>query len=264
MGDNDSSYKSCKVYDMDDNFTAFVQGLLAALALASLYLKRMNESPRRKFMTWWLDVSKQGIGASYAHCLNMIIAAVISDNVRGEYVLDDQCAWYAINFIIDTTLGLFLSVVFLRLLNQVATKRHWGSLINTGVYVGEDAMLHWLHQLFSWVAILSVVKLLLTFILWLFSPLLAVVGDYLFKPLQSNIRVELLFVMIIFPGFLNIFYFWIADGYLKAGEEHSGAHESDDPNDGVQGSPESSFAYHGEEISTESNENQREILKELV
>ena len=31
-----------------------------------------------------------------------------------------------------------------------------------------------------------------------------------------------------FPGFLNVIYFWIADGYLKASSEHAGAHGNDD------------------------------------
>jgi len=242
--------KSCKVYDTKDNFTAFVQGLLAALALASLYLKRMNETPRRKFLTWWFDVSKQAIGATYAHFLNMVIAAVINDNVRGDYDLDDQCAWYAINFLIDTTLGLFLSVILLRLMNKEAKKRQWESLINSGVYIGEDAILHWLHQLLSWIAILSLVKVMLIFILWIFSPFLALVGDILFKPIQSNIRLELMFVMIFFPGFLNVFYFWIADGYLKAGSEHSCAHENNHKED-RKSLQEESFVYHGGEITEE-------------
>ena len=47
----------------------------------------------------------------------------------------------------------------------------------------------------------------------------------LFRPLQGNIRFELLFVMILFPGLMNVIYFWIADHHLKAKPEHSDAHE---------------------------------------
>jgi cytoskeletal protein RodZ len=56
---------------------------------------------------------------------------------------------------------------------------------------------------------------------------LAVVGGILFAPLQVNIRLELLFVMIVFPGFLNVIYFWIADSFLQAKAEHKEAHEED-------------------------------------
>lgn len=106
MGDDDV----CKIYDKEDAFTSFVQVLLAGIALGSLYIKRNNERPRRKFMTWWLDVSKQGIGAVYAHISNMYIAAIISENTRGDYELKDQCAWYSISFLVDTTVGLFFFI----------------------------------------------------------------------------------------------------------------------------------------------------------
>jgi hypothetical protein len=72
--DDDGAHaeKVCKVYDSDDFFTVFVQLLLAFCALLSLWFKRQSEVPRRKFMTWFLDVSKQGLGACYAHVLNMV------------------------------------------------------------------------------------------------------------------------------------------------------------------------------------------------
>jgi STIMATE family len=59
----------------------------------------------------------------------------------------------------------------------------------------------------------------------IFSDMLAFVGAIIFYPLQFNIRVELLFVMIFFPGFLNVIYFWIADSYLKAKDDSHGAYE---------------------------------------
>jgi hypothetical protein len=62
----------CRVYDSDDFFTILVQMLLGVVALMSLYIKRLQERPRRTFMTWFLDVSKQGLGAVYAHVLNMV------------------------------------------------------------------------------------------------------------------------------------------------------------------------------------------------
>ena len=70
--DSSSSAKVCKVYDKEDFFTVFVQLLLAIFALLSLWFKRQNEVPKRKFRTWFLDVSKQGLGACYAHVCNMV------------------------------------------------------------------------------------------------------------------------------------------------------------------------------------------------
>lgn len=218
----------CKVYDSEDGFTAFVQFLLALLAVASLYVKRMVEIPRRNIRTWALDVSKQGGGAVYAHVMNMATAAIISQNVRGNYELEDECAWYAINFFFDTTLGLLLSVMMLGYLIDVAKERGWDTLINSGVYEGPEGIKIWMHQLGAWIGIMTLVKIILMFVLWVLSPALAVMGDFLFRPMQDNIKFELVFVMILLPGILNIFYFCIADEYLKAGAEHTAVHEPED------------------------------------
>jgi len=218
---------SCKVYDGNDSFTAWVQIFLATFALGSLWFKRMREKPRRKFQTWFMDVSKQGIGAVYAHLLNMLVAAVIANNHRAEDEdrLDDECAWYAINYLVDTTFGLVLALVFLKGLDYIANQRNWESLKNSGVYFGPEKWTHWRDQVIAWVAVLTVVKLVLLYFMWIFSAFLAFWGRILFKPMQSNIRFELIFVMIVFPGFLNVIYFWVIDSYIKAHDNHAHAHE---------------------------------------
>lgn len=219
--------KVCKVYDKDDFFTIFVQMMLAMFALGSLWFKRMFETPKRRFMTWFYDVSKQGVGACYAHVLNMVIASVISRNTRGETELKDQCAWYGMSYLIDTTLGLVLAVAFVKLLDHLANKYDWPSLKKSGVYHGEDGWVHWIHQLLAWLFILTIVKMFVYLFMWGFSEQLAVVGGILFAVFENNIRFELLFVMIFFPGFLNVIYFWIADSYLQAKAEHTEAHEDE-------------------------------------
>jgi len=218
----------CQIYSKEDAFTSFVQAMLAAFALASLWVKRLQEKPQRKFLTWFLDVSKQAFGACYAHVLNMIISAVIAGNVRGGITLNDECAWYAINYIIDTTLGLVITIVFLDYLERLANHFNWVALKNSGVYVGKEGIYHWVCQMFAWIIILTLVKVIICIFMWVLSEPLAYIGAILFAPFQSNIRFELLFVMIFFPGVLNVIYFWITDSYLKAGKEHSDAHNDED------------------------------------
>jgi hypothetical protein len=69
---NQKDDRTCRIYDHNDFFTVFVQLLLAAFGLGSLYIKRQQEVPRRTFVTWARDVSKQGVGACYAHVCNMV------------------------------------------------------------------------------------------------------------------------------------------------------------------------------------------------
>jgi len=225
---NNNNVQYCQVYNSHDFFTILVQMLLAFFALASLYIKRLQEVPRRTFRTWFLDVSKQGFGACYAHVLNMVIASVISNNTRGSARLNDQCAWYGISYVIDTTLGLVLAILLLQALDNIANERDWAHLMNSGVYTEEDGLKHWFSQVAAWMLILTIVKIIIYFFMWLFSDALAIIGGILFKPLEFNIRFELVFVMILFPGLLNVVYFWIADSFLKAKKEHSEAHENDE------------------------------------
>lgn len=79
---DDAETQWCQVYDKNDFFTVLVQLLLAFLALASLYLKRLREVPRRTFRTWFLDVSKQGFGAVYAHVMNMVSLSLLFELVE--------------------------------------------------------------------------------------------------------------------------------------------------------------------------------------
>jgi len=220
--------KVCKVYDSEDFFTVFVQLLLAFFALMSLWIKRQRETPRRKFRTWFLDCSKQGVGACYAHVLNMIIAAIIVNNGEGDNnSLNDQCAWYGITYLVDTTLGLILAIWGLKAIDYMANEWDWVSLKHSGVYEGVDGLFHWINQAVAWIVILTVAKVIIYYFMIWTSDGLAYFGGLLFSPLQGNIHFELLFVMIFFPGVLNVIYFWIADHYLKAGAEHASAHEEE-------------------------------------
>jgi hypothetical protein len=153
---------------------------------------------------------------------------MLSESVRDdvENTLNDQCAWYGLSFLIDTTMGLFLAILCLKALDHFAHVYHWTHLQESGVYVGPDGWKHWISQVFAWIAILTVTKIIIYFFMWAFFDVLAHIGQFLFEPLQGNIRFELVFVMILFPGVLNVIYFWIADSYLKAQEAHEGVHET--------------------------------------
>jgi hypothetical protein len=142
--------------------------------------------------------------------------------------LEDQCAWYGISYLIDTTLGLVLAIVFLRILDWQANERDWLHLRHSGVYSGPDGWKHWISQSTAWMVILTIVKIIIYVFMWIFSEPLAYFGALIFLPLQGNIHFELLFVMIFFPGFLNVIYFWIADDYLQADSQHTDAHEGVD------------------------------------
>ena len=141
--------------------------------------------------------------------------------------MNDQCAWYGMCYLVDTTLGLVLAIWCLKLLDMLAHSNDWVSLKHSGVYEGTDGILHWIHQVLAWMGVLTAVKVIIYFFMVWMSVPLAYVGGILFSPF-TNIRLELVFVMIVFPGFLNVIYFWIADSFMKAKAEHAHAHEPEE------------------------------------
>jgi hypothetical protein len=132
--------------------------------------------------------------------------------------------------LIDTTLGLVLAIIFLNLLDKLAHERDWVHLKHSGVYTGANGLMHWVSQCLAWLFIQTLVKMIIYLFMWLCSEPLAWFGSILFAPIQFNIRFELVFVMILFPGVLNVIYFWIADSFLKAkaNDQNGDAFENDE------------------------------------
>lgn len=226
-----SSNNTCRVYDTEDFFTFLVQLILGTIAVIFLYWKRYFEHPRRKFSIWFLDVSKQGIGCVYAHILNMLIAAILSRHSYETEATSDECAWYGISFVIDTTIGLALSILFLHQLDTFAKAHQIAPLMHLGVYTGDSALYHWTAQLLSWILILTIVKGIIYLLMYVCMGILSVLSEILFTNVFSgHRRFELVFVMILMPGVLNVLYFWIADNNLKAGDDEIAAHEPEQQN----------------------------------
>ena len=111
---------------------AAAQLTLAAMILGSLLYKRYDqaaspqsrrlqlcvslrqrERPKRPFLIWMLDVSKQGISATTCHVINMTFALAAFHNVSSdeESSAASECAWYFVQYNMDNALGLPLTIL---------------------------------------------------------------------------------------------------------------------------------------------------------
>jgi len=63
----------CEIFSTNNSFPQIIQGVLALMALGSLWWKRKNEGPKRHIKAWILVVLKEGGGAVYAHFLNIFV-----------------------------------------------------------------------------------------------------------------------------------------------------------------------------------------------
>jgi hypothetical protein len=101
------------------DFALFVQGALGLLAVSSLAVKRLRESPRRPLKIWFFDVSKQVFGSVLLHLANVLMSMLSSGkfdvvatasattqhagtNEKGDK--PNPCSFYLLNLAIDVRL----------------------------------------------------------------------------------------------------------------------------------------------------------------
>jgi hypothetical protein len=100
------------------NFALLVQGFLGLLAVSSLAIKRLRESPRRPMKIWFFDVSKQVFGSVLLHLANVLMSMLSSGKFdvaatttattkyAGTNEEGDQpnpCSFYLLNLAIDVS-----------------------------------------------------------------------------------------------------------------------------------------------------------------
>ncbi|RLN73672.1 hypothetical protein BBJ28_00021631 [Nothophytophthora sp. Chile5] len=185
-----------------------IQLLLGAIAIGTLWYKRHVERPRRPLQIWLMDVSKQAIGASTGHFINLGVSIQMPP-------VTDECAWYFLNFLSDCTLGMAVSLAFLRLQQELAFSLNWVNIQESGDYGSPPSYRVWLLQLSAWLVIIVFSKAIVVSVMIAAATPLGLVGELLFHSLRGYPFAELLLVMVVCPSFLNVVQFWIQDSFLK-------------------------------------------------
>lgn len=202
---------------MGGKFGDLVQLSLAVVGIGGLIIKRFQEAHPRPWRIWGLDVGKQCLGSLYAHLLNMLLAIGLTSIVGGG----DECAWYFTNYVIDSSLGVLLCLLLVKLAECWAARKEAGSwqrlyIAETGNYGNPPQCRVWYWQTLIWLGIVTVSKIGLFFFMIAFRDQFGAWGRSLFQPLQKHPDAELVIVMVIVPGIFNIAQFWILDNLLKS------------------------------------------------
>ncbi|KAF0689089.1 Aste57867_19361 [Aphanomyces stellatus] len=199
---------------LSGTFETLVQIALGIVGLSVLILKRNLEKPQRPFQVWAYDASKQAIGAGVAHAANLFIAIMLVKMAKNADATD-ECAFYFINFTLDTSLGVALNWALLRLSMLAANYFNWTWLQVPGYYGNPIRTVVWLAQLLQWIVIVLTAKLIIARFIYAAETTLNEFGNWLFEPLSDYPKVELLFVMVACPCLMNMLQFWITDNFLK-------------------------------------------------
>ncbi|KAG8295923.1 hypothetical protein J6590_069394 [Homalodisca vitripennis] len=173
-------------------FGWLLQFILASLAFTCLIAKRYCEPrfERRPWRIWFYDTSKQGLGSLFMHMSNIFI----SGRFQG-----DPCTWYIINFLLDSSVGLLIIYIGIRLTQFIAKEKKW-SAINFGEYGMPPSTHAWMMQCCLYILLMFVVKVIITLLIqfkfW------TKVREFILYPFPNQ-DVELAVVMLIIPLVVN-------------------------------------------------------------
>lgn len=220
-------------------FAILVQGALGALALLSLVYKRWRERPQRPVKIWAFDASKQVFGTVLLHLANLLMSMLSAGQIEAQLAKaaaktvgagaredwrPNPCSFYLLNLGIDTTLGIPILLIILKVLTIGASKTPLANppeSIKSGNYGDPPRATWWLKQSILYFIGLLGMKVCVFFIFEL-CPWIVVVGDWALKWTEGNTALQIAFVMLIFPLIMNAFQYYVIDTFIKKKPEPDG------------------------------------------
>lgn len=200
-------------------FAWFVTGLLAAICLAVLFFKRWRETPRRPWVVWFFDLSKQAFSSVLQHFANVLFGVLLA---KGGVA--SQCAWYFVLYVITSLAAVFIVAAGMRL-QACLVRKYKLRLLHSGDYGNPPNWRPWLAQLLAWGFIGISEKFISTPTLMI-PPIhheLGKLAAWLERPLLFYPHTELVLVMVCAPILINVFVVVIFDNIMKLKKHASGA-----------------------------------------
>lgn len=229
-----------------------VQGALGALALLSLVYKRWRERPQRPVKVWAFDASKQVFGTLLLHLANLLMSMFSAGQIEVQLAKaaaktvgagadqdwrPNPCSFYLLNLAIDTTLGIPILLIILKILTVGASKTPLANppeSIKSGNYGDPPRATWWLKQSILYFIGLLGMKVCVFFVFQL-CPWIVIVGDWALKWTEGNQALQIAFVMLIFPLIMNAFQYYVIDTFIKkkpesdsSASQHSQADSQDE------------------------------------
>ncbi|CAG8755124.1 5103_t:CDS:2 [Racocetra persica] len=193
-----------------DKFAIFVQILLGAFAFSTLIYKRHRERPQRPLRIWFYDVSKQMLGAGMVHGLNIIVS-YISGSSEADY--KNPCVWYFLNILVDCTVGVFILYVFLKAVQFVASTVGIEG-VKSGEYGEPPRFEWWARQTVAFIVCILFMKIVIV-ITFSHFPFLFDFGEWFLGWTLYDAKLQVVFVMLVFPLVMNTVQFWLVDQVIK-------------------------------------------------
>lgn len=194
----------CRV--LAGNFAKLVQVLLGLISLGVLLCKFKRDHAGRTFLQFCLDSSKQLVSVGWLHILNAATAVILGHVTKLSRA--DECSWYWVEIMVDTTVGVYVEYLLLYCLPG------WARGLTSGTYFDREGYFlikSYGKQLAFWLFIVTLMKVTMVGLMIIGSRFLLMGASVLLSNFQQSPRLELLVVMVLTPAVMNSVQFWLVD-----------------------------------------------------
>ena len=207
MLEEGSDHAKCEL--VTGTFATLLQVALGLTGLAVLIAKRSRERPRRTFLVWSFDASKQVVSGLLQHGINILFGILFA-----QHSVASACSWYLVNFTIAVFCGILILWLFV-MVYRWAVERYHLTLLRSGEYGNPPSWRPWLAQLALW-SILSCVEKAITAsaVILPLKPLLDQFAAWIEQPPIGHPKLELTIVMVLAPALLNTLFFYAVDNLI--------------------------------------------------
>eukprot|EP00929_Paragymnodinium_shiwhaense_P001646 TRINITY_DN101883_c0_g1_i1.p1 TRINITY_DN101883_c0_g1~~TRINITY_DN101883_c0_g1_i1.p1 ORF type:complete len:256 (-),score=46.31 TRINITY_DN101883_c0_g1_i1:395-1162(-) len=197
-----------------------VQGVLFFFCCASLGFKYWQNHGGRTMKEFAMDSSKQLCGAGWIHFLNLAFAEKLEEQFEST---GDQCEWYWVNIVIDTTLGVCVTytllATFMLGIRAFLTPLQAADF-EPGQYKAEDGSINlynYVKQGFVWLAVVSLMKMTMVGLMVLGHTYLILAAQFVLQPFEreDTFTAKLVAVMVVTPVIMNTLQFWVTDNIIR-------------------------------------------------
>ena len=154
-------------------------------------------------------MSKQLLGQGGLHASNVLLSALFR---KTKHV--SACGRYVNHLLLDTTIGVGVIYLLLKLSSHVLTTTlKWPGFVS-GVYGTPPRLSYFARQAAVYVAVLMTMKGFVVIILVVFPGLYAI-GGFLIGWTKGNTGLQVVFVLCVLPLLLNVLSFWLLDNIVR-------------------------------------------------
>jgi len=207
-----------------------MQGSITVVCAVVLVGVWWMETPRRSFLVWGFDISKQVVSAAYGKLYNILQAIVLANVLVRNVHREDQCVWYLMGIVTDCFITTFLCWILTRSLRPILLV-HCG--IDIGGYEADEEHLPsgvpppkvaalrnkyvmYVVQLLLWLLVVTCARLVVTAGFFFGQGFLYDFYKGVFTELGlTDPAAKMIFAVLIFPALGDAFQIIVQDCFLK-------------------------------------------------